>query len=71
MDFLLQIPEQLGIEEILNRDSQTIADLLDRGNGGTAVSFADNVVYRGLGHAARATELVNGNVTLAAQFQKM
>ena len=41
LNFLFQIPEQLRIEEVLNRDSQTIAEFLDRGNGGTAVSAAD------------------------------
>ncbi len=50
MDFLFQISEQLRVEEVLNRDSQTIAELFDCGDGGAAVSSADNIIYCGLGH---------------------
>ena len=69
LELLFQIPKQLRVEEVLNRDSQTIAELLDRRNSGTAVSAADNIVYRGLGHTAHAAELVDGNITLIAQLQ--
>ena len=37
LNFLFQMPEQFRIEEILNRDSQTIAELLDCRNSGAAV----------------------------------
>lgn len=67
MNFLLQIPEQLRVEKVLNRDSKTITKFLDFGYSGAAVSYADNVVYCGLGHAAHAAELVDGNITLIAQ----
>ena len=69
LNFLFQIPEQLRVEKVLNRDSQTIAELLDRRYSGTAVSSADDIVYRGLSHAAHAAELVDGNITLIAQLQ--
>nr|WP_304263368.1 hypothetical protein [Phascolarctobacterium succinatutens] len=69
LNFLLQIPEQLRVEKVLNRDSQNITKFLDCGYSGAAVSYADNVVYCGLGHAAHAAELVDGNITLIAQLQ--
>ena len=69
LNFLFQIPEQFRIEEILNRDSQTIAEFLDCRNCRAAVPTADDVVDCGLGHTAHATELVDGNIALAAQFQ--
>ena len=69
LDLLFQIPEQFRVKEFLNRDSQTIAELLDRGYGGAAVSSADDIVDRGLSHATHAAEFVDGNITLIAQFQ--
>ena len=69
LDFLLQIPEQFGVEKVLDGDSQTIAELLDRRNGGTAVASADNIVHRGLGYAAHAAEFIDRNVTLITEFQ--
>lgn len=68
LNFLFQIPEQLRIEEVLDRDSQTIAEFLDCRNCCAAVPTADDVVYCGLGHTAHATKLVDGNIALAAQF---
>ena len=67
LNFLFQIPEQFRIEEILNRDSQTIAELLDCRNSGAAVPTTNDVVYCGLGHTAHATELVDRNIALAIQ----
>ena len=58
MNFLFQITEQLRVEEVLNGNSQTIAEFLDRGYSSAAVSSADNVVYCGLGHTAHAAEYV-------------
>ena len=69
LNFLFQIPEQLRIKEVLDCDSQTIAEFLDGRNCCAAVPTADDVVYCGLGHTAHATELVDGNIALAAQFQ--
>ena len=69
LNFLFQIPEQFRIEKVLDRDSQTIAEFLDCRNCCAAVSPADDVVYCGLGHTAHATELVDGNIALAAQLQ--
>ena len=69
LNFLFQIPEQLRIEEVLDCDSQTIAEFLDCRNCCAAVPAADDVVDCGLGHAAHAAELVDGNIALAAQFQ--
>ena len=69
LNFLFQIPEQFRIEEILNRDSQTIAEFLDCRNCCATVPTTNDVVYCGLGHAAHAAELVDGNIALAAQLQ--
>ena len=69
LNFLFQVSEQFRVKEFLNGDSQTIAELLDRGNSGAAVSSADDIVYRGLSNAAHAAELVDGNITLIAQLQ--
>ena len=69
LNFLFQIPEQLRIEKVLDCDSQTISEFLDCRNCCAAVPTADDVVYCGLGHTAHATELVDGNIALAAQFQ--
>ncbi len=65
-DFLLQTEKQLRIEEILDRDPQAVAQLLDRCDGGAVVSSADNVVHRGLCDTAHITEFVDRDVTLAA-----
>ena len=66
---LFQIPEQLRIEEVHNGDSQTIAELFDRRNGGAAVASADDVVHCGLGYAAYAAEFIDRNITLIARLQ--
>ena len=66
LNFLFQISEQLRMEEVLNRDSQTIAELFDCRNRGAMVSSADDIVYCGLGHTAHATELVDGNTAITA-----
>ena len=65
-DFLFQTDKQLRIEEILDRDPQSVAQLFDRGDRGAVVSSADNVVHRGLCDTAHITELVNGDVALTA-----
>lgn len=65
-DFLLQIPEQRRIEEILYGDTQPIAEFLDRGDRGTVVSAANNIVDSGLRNPAHAAELVNCEITFSA-----
>lgn len=67
--FLFQTPEQRGMEKLFDGDAQPVAQLLDGGHGGAAVAAADDVVHRGLGHAAHAAQLIDGEVPLPAQFQ--
>lgn len=69
-NFLFQIPEQFRIEEVLNRDSQTIAEFLDCRNCCAAVPTADDVVDGGLGHTAHATELVDGTIILHREMDR-
>ena len=69
LDLLFQVSEQIRIKEVLDGDSQAIAELLDRGNGGAAVASADDIVHSGLGHTADAAEFINRNISLAAEFQ--
>ena len=67
--FLLQSAEQLRMEEFFNGDSQSVAQLLDRRNGGAVVPSADNIIHRGLRNAAHVAELIDRYVTFPAQFQ--
>ena len=46
------------MEELVNRNTQPIAQLFDGGNGSTVVSAADDIVHSGLCHTAHAAELV-------------
>ena len=46
------------MEELVNCDTQSIAQLFDGRNGGAVVSAADDIVHSGLCHAAHAAELV-------------
>ena len=46
------------MEELINRDTQSIAKLFDGRNGSTVVSAADDIVHSGLCHTAHAAELV-------------
>ena len=46
LNFLFQIPEQLRIEEVLDRDSQTIAEFLDCRNCCAAVPTADDLILQ-------------------------
>lgn len=43
-DFLFQIPEEVVVKEVEQRDIQSVADLLDRRDGGAVVPAADDVV---------------------------
>ena len=51
------------IEEIDDCDPQTVAQLLQRGNGGAVVAAADYIVYGGLRNAADRAQLVNSQVS--------
>ena len=66
---LLQSAEQLRMEEILNSDPQTVAQLLDRRNSGAVVPSADDIIHRGLRNAAHVAELIDRYITFTAQFQ--
>ena len=57
------------MEEFFNGDSQSVAQLLDRRNGGAVVPSADDIIHRGLRNAAHVAELIDRYVTFPAQFQ--
>jgi hypothetical protein len=69
LDFLFQPSKQFRLEELLDGDVQPIADFLDGGYRGAVVPPADDVVEGGLGDTAHAAQLIDGDVTLLAQFQ--
>lgn len=56
-------------KEFLNGDTETVAQLLNGGNGGAAVPTADDVIDGGLGYAAHVAQLVDGQIPLPAQIQ--
>ena len=62
--FRLYVFEQIIIEEVNDRDSQAVAQLLERGNGGAVVSATDHIVHGGLRDAADRAQLVNSQVSL-------
>ena len=66
LEFLIQIPEQVGIKELRDSNSQAIAKLFDGGNGGAPIAATNNVVDRGLGDTAHGAQLVDGNILLPA-----
>ena len=66
LEFLVQIPEQIGIKELLDGNSQAITELFDGGNGGAPIAATNNVVDRGLGDTAHGAQLVDGNILLSA-----
>ena len=57
--FRLYVLEEISIEEINDRDPQTVAKLLDRRNGRAVVSTADHVVHGRLRDAADRAQFVN------------
>lgn len=61
--FRFYVFEQIIIEEIDDCDPQTVAQLLQRGNGGAVVAAADYIVYGGLRNAADRAQLVNSQVS--------
>ena len=62
--FRFYIFEQIIIEEVNDRDSQAVAQHLQRGNGGAVISSADHIVHGGLRDAADRAQLVNSQVSL-------
>ena len=62
--FRFYVFEQIVVEEINDRDPQTVAQLLQRGNGGAVVAAADHIVHGGLRDAADRAQLVNSQVSL-------
>ena len=57
-DFLFQTNKDFRMEELINRDTQSITQLFDGGHGSTVVSSTDTIVHSGLCHTAHAAELV-------------
>ena len=56
------------MEELVNCNTQTIAQLFDRGYGCAVVSAANDVVHGGLRNTANAAEFVNGNIAFLTQL---
>lgn len=52
LDFLVQIPEEIRIKELLDGNSQAITKFFDGGNGSTSIAATDNIVHSGLGDTA-------------------
>lgn len=66
LEFLIQIPEQVRIKELLDGNSQAITELFDGGNGGAPVAATDDVVHGGLGDTTHGAQLIDGNIFLPA-----
>lgn len=66
LKFLLQIPEQVRIEELLDGNSQAITKLFDGGNGSAPIAATDDVVHGGLSDATHGAQLVDGDILLPA-----
>ena len=66
LEFLIQIPEQVRIKELLDGNSQAVTKLFDGGNGGAPIAATDDVVDCGLGDTTHGAQLVDGNVLLPA-----
>ena len=66
LEFLIQIPEEVRIKELLDGNSQAVTKLFDGGNGGTPIAATNNVVDRGLGDTAHGAQLVDGDILLPA-----
>ena len=62
--FRLYVFEQIIIEEINDRNSQPIAQLLQRGDCRAVVAAADHIVHGELRNAADRAQLVNSQVSL-------
>ena len=62
--FRLYVFEKIIIEEIDDRDPQSVAQLLDRRNGRAVVAATDHVIHGGLRDAADRAQFVNSQVAL-------
>ena len=62
--FRLYVFEQIIIEEVDDRDSQTVAQFLERRDGGAVVAASNHIVHGGLRDAADRAQLVNSQVSL-------
>ena len=62
LEFLVQIPEQIGIKELLDGNSQAITELFDSGNGGAPITATNNVVHGGLGDTAHGAQIGRAHV---------
>ena len=69
MYFLFQTAKQRAVKKRFNGDAQTIAQLLNGGDGGAVIAPADDVVDGGLRHTAQCAQFVNGDVFGFAQLQ--
>ena len=58
-DFLLQAGKQIRVEELVDCNTETIAQFLYCGYGCTVVPAANDVVYGGLRNTTNATKFVN------------
>ena len=66
LEFLIQIPEEVRIKELLDGNAKAITELFDGGNGGAPIAATDDVVDRGLGDTTHDAQLVDGNILLPA-----
>ena len=66
IDFLLQIPEQIGIKKGRKVNLQTITDFLDSGNRHGIISSAHNIVQRRLRQTAQGRQPRYGQGILQA-----
>ena len=64
--FWFYVFEKVVVEEIDNRDTQPVAQLLDRRNSRAVVAATNHVVHGGLRDAADRAQLVNSQVALCA-----
>ena len=62
--FRFYVFKKIIIEEIDDRDSQTVTQLLQCGDGGAVVAATDHIVHGGLRDAADRAQLVNSQVSL-------
>ena len=65
-DFLLQASKQFRMEELINRNTQTVTQLLDRGHSRAVVSAANDVVYGRLRNATNTAQFVDGDISFLA-----
>jgi hypothetical protein len=66
--FLFKIGKKIGAEKNIDRNTQTVTQLLNCGHGSTIVSAANNVVNSRLRNTTDAAQLVDRNVAFLAQL---